>query len=92
MKKINDLEYQAPRKQLAKPPSVSQDLLVRAEALRTVGVTFYQQGDLKAALKNLDQSLVAFQSVNGQPYIPKVLFEIGTTHKALGEHALAEKD
>lgn len=69
-----------------------QDELVRAEALRTVGVTFYQQGDLKAALKNLDQSLVAFQSVNGQPYIPKVLFEMGTIHKALGEHALAEQD
>ena len=34
---------------------------------------------------------MAFQRVNGQPYIPKVLFELDTPHKALGEHALAEK-
>lgn len=69
-----------------------QDELVRAEALRTIGVTFYQQGELKEALNYLDQSLVAFQSVNGQPFIPKVLFELGTIHKALGEHAKAEHD
>ena len=31
MKKINGLEYQAPRKRIVETPSVSQDLLVRAE-------------------------------------------------------------
>ncbi|MCJ7694721.1 MAG: tetratricopeptide repeat protein, partial [Anaerolineaceae bacterium] len=68
-----------------------QDELIRAEALRTIGVTLYQQGNLMDALSSLNQSLVAFQSVNGKQFIPKVLFEIGTIHKALGEHSLAEQ-
>ena len=69
-----------------------QDELIRAEALRTIGVTHYQEGNLQKALDKLKQSLVAFQSVNGKQFIPKLLFEIGTIHKALGDHALAEQD
>lgn len=69
-----------------------QDELIRAEALRMIGVTRYRQGDLQEALYKLKQSLVAFQSVNGKQFIPKILFEIGTIHKALGDHALAEQD
>ncbi len=66
--------------------------LVRAEALRTLGVTYYQQGELEEALDNLSQSLTAFHSANGQPFIPKVLSEIGLIHKVQGEHVQAEQD
>jgi two-component SAPR family response regulator len=64
--------------------------LIRAEALRNIGVTYYLLGDIKEAMNYLKQSLRLFESYNDEQNIPKLLFNIGLMHKVLGEYVRAE--
>lgn len=64
--------------------------LIRAEAMRIKGGTYYLQGEVKLALETLKQSLRLFESYNDQQNIPKLLFNIGLMNLALGNYVRAE--
>jgi len=64
--------------------------LIKAEALRNLGVTQYYQGDIKEALTAFKQSLRLFESYDDQQNIPKLLFNIGMIHIVLGDYVRAE--
>ena len=63
---------------------------IKAEAYRNLGATYFYRGDIKDALVSLKESLRLFESYNDQQNIPKLLFNIGVIHKALGDYILAE--
>ena len=63
---------------------------IRAEAMRILGGTYYLQGELKAALTTLKESLQIFESYNDQQNIPKLLFNIGFMNFNLGNYVRAE--
>ncbi|MEA3325836.1 MAG: tetratricopeptide repeat protein [Chloroflexota bacterium] len=64
--------------------------LIRAEAMRILGGTYYLQGELKVALTTLKESLRLFESYNDQQNIPKLLFNIGMMNFQLGNYVKAE--
>ena len=64
--------------------------LIRAEAMRILGGTYYLQGELKVALTTLKESLRLFESYNDQQNIPKLLFNIGLMNVVLGNYVRAE--
>ncbi|MBG0770889.1 MAG: tetratricopeptide repeat protein, partial [Anaerolineaceae bacterium] len=64
--------------------------LIKAEALRNIGVTLYYKGEVKEAINILKESLRLFESYNDQQNVPKVLFNIGLMHKVLGDYVRAE--
>ncbi len=64
--------------------------LIRAEAMRVSGTTFYFQGELQKALRTLKQSLRLFESYNDSQNIPKLLFNIGVINFSLGNYVRAE--
>ena len=64
--------------------------LIKAEALRNIGVTYYYKGEVKEALKIFKESLRLFESFDDQLNVPKVLFNIGLMHKVLGDYVRAE--
>jgi LuxR family maltose regulon positive regulatory protein len=65
--------------------------LLRAEALRAKGSTFFQQGRLKDALSWLKESLNIYQDNNQEQDIARVLVEIGAVSVSLGEFTAAEQ-
>jgi len=64
--------------------------LIRAEAMRILGGTYYLQGELKVALTTLKESLRLFESYNDRQNIPKLLFNIGLMNVVLGNYVRAE--
>ncbi len=64
--------------------------LIKAEALRNIGVTLYYKGEVKEAINILKESLRLFESYDDQQNVPKVLFNIGLMHKVLGDYVRAE--
>jgi len=64
--------------------------LIKAEALRNLGVTNYLLGETKEALDILKQSLRLFESYNDEQNIPKLLFNIGLMHVILGDYIRGE--
>jgi LuxR family transcriptional regulator, maltose regulon positive regulatory protein len=64
--------------------------LIRAEAMRISGTTYFYQGELHHALSTLKQSLRLFDSYNDQQNIPKLLFNIGFVNASMGNHVQAE--
>ena len=64
--------------------------LIRAEAMRILGGTYYLQGELKVALTTLKESLRLFESYKDRQNIPKLLFNIGFMNFQLGNYVKAE--
>jgi LuxR family transcriptional regulator, maltose regulon positive regulatory protein len=64
--------------------------LIRAEAMRVSGTTYFYQGDLQKSLSMLKQSLRLFESYNDEQNIPKLLFNIGFVNASMGNHVQAE--
>jgi len=64
--------------------------MIKAEAMRILGGTYYLQGDLKVALVTLKESLRIFETYNDQQNIPKLLFNIGFMNFTLGDYDRAE--
>lgn len=64
--------------------------LIKAEALRNIGVTHYYKGQVKEAVKVLKESLRLFESYDDRQNVPKVLFNLGLMHKVLGDYVRAE--
>lgn len=65
--------------------------LIRAEAMRILGGTFFLQGNVNQALVVLKQSLRLFETFDDEQNIPKLLFNIGFVNVALGNYHHAEK-
>ncbi len=65
-------------------------LTIRAEALRSKGVCYYQQGKLRDALEWLTQSLEAYQLLGSKENEAILLMETGLIHQSLANYAEAE--
>ena len=65
-------------------------LTIRAEALRSKGVCFYQQGKLRDALEWLTQSLETYQLLANKENEAILLMETGLIHQSLANYAEAE--
>lgn len=63
---------------------------IRAEALRSKGVSLYQRGKVKEALEWLSESLQIYQEVGESKNVAILHMEIGMILKALGDFAAAE--
>ena len=64
--------------------------LIRAEALRNLGVSYYFKGEYRDALNYLKQSLQIFESYNDTQNTPKLIFNIGVIYKVMGDYVRAE--
>ncbi|MBA4383854.1 MAG: hypothetical protein C0410_03900 [Anaerolinea sp.] len=58
---------------------------LNAEALRSIGLSFYQSGELKMALTSLTTSLEKYNQLGEELDAAKVLLDLGALHLALGE-------
>lgn len=75
---------------LSKTEGHSDLLTIRAEALRSKGVCYYQEGKLLEALEWLTQSLEAYQLLGYKENEAIVLMETGLIHQSLANYAEAE--
>jgi ATP/maltotriose-dependent transcriptional regulator MalT/two-component SAPR family response regulator len=64
---------------------------LNAEALRSIGLSYYQSGDLKKALSSLSNSLDKYHRLGEEMDAAKVLLDLGAIHLALGEFDEADK-
>jgi len=64
---------------------------LNAEALRSIGLSFYQSGDLNKALTSLSTSLKKYNHLGEELDAAKVLLDLGAIHLALGEFDEADK-
>jgi len=58
---------------------------LNAEALRSIGLSFYQSGELKKALTSLSTSLEKYNQLGEELDAAKVLLDLGLVHLTLGE-------
>jgi ATP/maltotriose-dependent transcriptional regulator MalT/two-component SAPR family response regulator len=58
---------------------------LNAEALRSIGLSFYQSGELKKALTSLSSSLKKYNQLGEELDAAKVLLDQGLVHLTLGE-------
>jgi LuxR family transcriptional regulator, maltose regulon positive regulatory protein len=58
---------------------------LNAEALRSIGLSFYQSGELKKALSSFSSSLEKYNQLGEELDAAKVLLDLGALHLALGE-------
>ncbi len=63
---------------------------IRAEALRSKGMSLYMRGEIKESLEWLSQSLLIYQEVAEDKNVAILQMEIGIIYKALGDFAAAE--
>jgi len=71
----------------AKSISITNPQLMKhyAEALRSIGLSFYQSGELKKALTSLTASLEKYHQLGEAMDAAKVLLDLGVVHLTLGE-------
>ncbi|MHB8136180.1 MAG: tetratricopeptide repeat protein [Anaerolineaceae bacterium] len=62
-----------------------QFMKLNAEALRSIGLSFYQSGELKKALTSLSASLEIYNQLGEELDAAKVLLDLGLVHLTLGE-------
>ncbi|MGI6741022.1 MAG: tetratricopeptide repeat protein [Brevefilum sp.] len=87
-------DYESSKKDSQRAIDILQDApelsMIKAEAMRILGGTYYLQGELKIALVTLKESLRIFEAYNDQQNIPKLLFNIGFMNFTMGDYDRAE--
>ncbi len=63
----------------------------KGEAFRSLGLCDFQQGELIAALKNLEFALEVMISIQDKKNIASIQLEIGVIHEHLGNYLLTKK-
>jgi two-component SAPR family response regulator len=64
---------------------------IKAEAMRAIGINYYQQGKLEDALAWMQKSLHLYQGLNSQENRARILVELGAIQETLGNFDEAEK-